>query len=77
MGNESIRGSSPKETSRSLFISMIPPVINSSHLTQSTGQVSDGQVICSIVLNFPKHWLIVDISIEDIELSIVTALSEL
>ena len=77
MGNGSIWSTSPNQTLKSLFISMIPSDINVSHVSQCIGQGYTNQHISSSVLVFLKRWLIVDISIEDIEQSIATASSEL
>jgi len=74
-GNGSIWSTSPDETLKSLFISMIPPDIDS--FRQSNGQVSVSPSICSSVVGFLKSWFIVDVSIDDIEQSIAIALSEL
>ena len=75
VGDDSIWSSSPDDTLKSIFISMIPPDIDS-HLSICNNITSE-MSISHHVLRLLKGHLSVDISIKDVEQAIAASLSEL
>lgn len=74
LGNRSIWSSSPTDTLKSIFISMIP---RDTKQIYGVATVHSGKSTSSIALRFLKHWLTIDISEEDISQAICIALEEL
>lgn len=71
LGDRSIWSSSPSDTLKSIFISMIP---------KETGSTSDslaGNSISSAALGFIKRWFAVDITNDEIDQAIAIAVNEL
>ena len=74
LGNKSIWSSSQNDTLKSLFISMIPPNIDS---CSDPYNVDAEPTISSIAMCFLKRWFITSVTIVEIQQAIETAISNM
>ena len=78
LGNKSMWSTSPVQTVKSIYVSILSPHSgSSSQLIEGDGQTFGGDSIGNSVLSFMNSYFYLDISIGDIHQSIYMALSEL